>query len=142
MAGYVHAHSKDTTLMWFARLAVGRAGNVQIAQVRPAEGHHSWVLDRKFDDPIQSSVRRVSVKAPAAMYCAPVEPLLVERAAVWNSKVFRYFGKDPFSPKFTAFHIEFTCIDSTFARVRQKELAPVSVPSKAVVEQARVIVRD
>ena len=78
--------------MWFARLAVGRAGNVQIAQVRPAEGHHSWVLDRKFDDPIQSSVRRVSVKAPAAMYCAPVEPLLVERAAVWNSKVFRYLG--------------------------------------------------
>lgn len=117
--------------MGFARLAVCCAGNVQIAQVRPAEGHHGRVLDQKFYDPIQSSVRRVSVKAPAAMYCAPVEPLLVERRLELQN--LSLFGKGPFAPEFTAFHIEFTCVDLTVARVRENELAPVSVPSKAIV---------
>ena len=109
--GNVHAHAKNAALMGFTRLAVCCAGNVEIAQVRPAKGHHGRILDRKFDDQIQSSVRSVSVQAPAAMYCAPIEAVLVEGATVWNSKVFRYFGKDTFTPEFAAFHIEFKCIE-------------------------------
>ena len=137
-AGKASAHPKDTAFVGFSRFAVRRAGHIEVAQVGTPKGHHGRVLDWKFDHPIEASVRRVSVQTSAAMDRAPVAAVRVEGASVWNSKLFRYFGKDPFAAELALLNIEFVGVDAAFVGVSDEEF-PVPTPGEAIMKQTAVI---
>lgn len=76
-----------------------QAPDAKIVQALAAESHHGRILVWQFDNPIQSSVRRIAMQASAARNCTPMATVLIKRAAVRNFQFAGYFSKDPFPAK-------------------------------------------